>query len=225
MENVPQPARFDTIVALSIAVVSVVSAVLVGVATLSSEVASDAERSALIASINREKADVSAHTELFQDMRAFAEFRALDALARETDAEAAEAEQRGEIEAATRLRDEAQANRAAADSMSAYFASAYLLDENSFDEETFVADVLQFEQSVNDLDPTDDVSKAEVFLNRGALISASVAGMTVSLFLLILAQISKRKIRYVWYAAGMFVGVCGLIAVIGIEIARVLELL
>ncbi|MFQ5409163.1 MAG: hypothetical protein ACE5FI_12180, partial [Anaerolineales bacterium] len=138
---------------------------------------------------------------------------------------AAEAEQRGEIEAATRLRDEAQANRAAADSMSAYFASAYLLDENSFDEETFVADVLQFEQSVNDLDPTDDVSKAEVFLNRGALISASVAGMTVSLFLLILAQISKRKIRYVWYAAGMFVGVCGLIAVIGIEIARVLELL
>ena len=220
MTDTTQPARFDTVIALSIAAVSILEAIIVALAAFSSEAATDAQRSALIASINREKADVSAHTQLFQDMRAYTDFRLLAALANEIEADALDAEDRGEHEYAARLRDEAQVQRAAANSIKRYYAGAYVLEDETFDEQTFVQDEIQFDQLVNDHDPSDDIEQARLFLNRGSLLTTAVAGLAVALFFLILAQISRRKIRYVWFGLGAMISVCGLVALATFEILR-----
>ncbi len=220
MTNTTQPARFDTVIALSIAAVSIMEAIIVALAAFSSEAATDAQRSALIASINREKADVSAHTQLFHDLRAYTDYRLLVALSNEIEADAQDAEDRGENVYASQLRDEAQVHRAAANSINSYYAGAYVLEDETFDEQTFVQDEILFDQSLNDHDPSDDIEQARLFLNRGTLLTTAVAGLAVALFFFILAQISKRKIRYVWFGLGALISVCGLVSLTTFEVLR-----
>lgn len=202
MSNTTQPAKFDTVIALSIAAVSILEAIIVALAAFSSQAATDAQRSALIATINREKADVSAHTQLFQELRAYTDFRLLVALANEIEIDAQDAENRGEHEYAAQLRDEALVQWAAANTINRYYENVYVMEDETFDEQTFVQDAIQFDQLVNDHDPSDDIEQARLFLNRGSLLITAVVSLAVALFFLILAQISRRKIRYVWFGLG-----------------------
>jgi len=196
---------FETIIALTIAIVSLIAAFIGGWSALTESAASGAQISGVIATVNREKAKVTSHTWMFQDLRAYAEHQRLSTLAEITTADAVAAQEQGALEQAQSLRQQALAYRTGASAAGTFFAGEYVNPDGSFDEETYLEHQMRFEVRNRDVDPDDDYDEAVALFEEAFTLVIVIRGLAIAITLLILAHITKSKLRYSWFAGGLAV--------------------
>jgi len=197
--------HFETIIALTIAIVSLIGAFLGGWSALTESEASGAQFNGVIAAVNREKAQVTSHTWMFQDLRAYTKYQRLSTLADVTTADAVAAQGVGDVAQAQSLRQQALAYRTAANAAGTFFASEYVLPDSSFDEELYLEHQMRFEVRNRDVDPEDDYQEAVDLLEDSFVLVVVIRGLAVAITLMIIAHITHSKLRYAWFAGGVAV--------------------
>lgn len=197
--------RFETIIAITIAIVSLIAAYIGGWSALIESEATGARVSGVIATVNREKAKVTSSTWMFQDLRAYAEYQRLSTLAEVTTADAVAAQELGDAAGAQSLRQQALAYRTAANAAGTFFAEEYVNADGSFDEETYLEHQMRFEVRNRDVDPADDYQDAVELSEQAYSLVIVIRGLAISITLLIIAHITKSKMGLVWYGLGMIV--------------------
>ncbi len=205
----PAPAEkksaftFDTVVALTIACVALFGVYFTGFVRGVGGKGSGALTTALAATINREKANVTAHTWLFQDLRAHSAYRMLIALADATEADAAAAEASGQPTLAASLRDEAQNYRTNAEAETGFFSASYVLPDNTFDEKSFLDHQIRFESRNRIVNPAGLFKKAEFQFARRKELDYALLGIGATFLFLVFSERIKTRIRYTWYVVAL----------------------
>ncbi len=197
--------RFEIIIAITIAIVSLIAAYLGGWSALIESEATGARVSGVIATVNREKAKVTSSTWMFQDLRAYAEYQRLSTLAEVTTADAVAAQELGDVAGAQSLRQQALAYRTAANAAGTFFAQEYVNADGSFDEETYLEHQMRFEVRNRDVDPEDDYQDAVELSEQAYSLVIVIRGLAIAITLLIIAHITKSKLRYAWFVGGLAV--------------------
>lgn len=197
--------RFETIITLTIAVVSVVMAFIGGWSSLTDDEASGAMKSGISAAINREKASVISHTWMFQDIRAYTEHQRLNTLVEVTTADAEAARLQGDDQQARALGQQVLSYRTEARAFGTFFAEEYVLPDGSFDEEQYLQHQMRFEVRNLDVNPEDDFQEALVVYDHAFTMVIVIRGLAVSVTALILARITKGRLRFGFYWLGLLV--------------------
>ena len=197
--------RFETIIALTIAIVSLIAAYIGGWSALTEGAAGGAQFNGVIAAVNLEKAKVTSNTWMFQDLRAYAEYQRLSTLAEVTTADAVAAQEVGDYAVAQSMRQQALAYRTAANAAGTFFANEYVLEDGSFDEQQYLEHQMRFEVRNRDVDPDDDYEEAVMLYEEAFSLVIVVRGLAIAITLMIMAHITKSKLRYAWFAGGLAV--------------------
>jgi len=191
--------RLSDFIAIAIAVVSLITA---GVGFLAGSYAgqiSDAQESAVTAAVNRQQTSIIAHTWLYQDLRAYAEYQRLTALATTTETEAVSAQEFGDEVRANTLREQSQEYQTAAAAKATFFSPQYVLDDGSFDQKRFLADQLRFEsRNLNTTDPELSFQAAEEASARLSALNAATYGFALVAAFLVIASLNEKRLRFLW---------------------------
>ncbi len=142
---------------------------------------------------------------MFQDLRAYAEYQRLSTLAEVTTADAVAAQGLGDVAQAQSLSQQALAYRTAANAAGTFFAEEYVLPDGSFDEELYLEHQMRFEVRNRDVNPADDYIEAVTLLEESFALVIIIRGLAISITLMIIAHITKSKMRYAWFAGGLLV--------------------
>jgi hypothetical protein len=198
--------KLSDFIAIAIAVVSLITA---GVGFLSGSYAgqvSDAQESAVTAAVNRQQTSIIAHTWLYQDLRAYAEYQRLTALAVTTESEAESAQTLGNEVHANTLREQSQEYQTAAAAKSTFFSPQYVLDDGSFDQKRFLADQLRFEsRNMDTTDPELSFQAAEKASVRLGALNAATYGFALVAAFLVLASLNEKSLRLLWLGGAVLI--------------------
>lgn len=193
---------------ISIAIV-VVSLITAGVGFLSGSYAGqvgDAQDSAVTAAVNRQQTSIIAHTWLYQDLRAYAEYQRLTALASTTETEAVSAQTFGDEVRANTLREQSQEYQTAAAAKATFFSPQYVLDDGSFDRERFLADQLRFEsRNLDTTDPELSFQAAEKASVRLGALNAATYGFALVAAFLVIASLNEKRLRFLWLGGAILI--------------------
>lgn len=202
------PDKLSDFITVAIAVVSLIAA---GVGLLSGSYAgqvSDAQDNAVTAAVNRQQTSIIAHTWMYQDLRAYAEYQRLSALAATTAAEAESAQSLGDETRADTLREQAQEYNTAAAAKATFFSPQYVLDDGSFDQERFLADQLRFEsRNLDTSDPELSFQAAEKASLRLGVLNAATYGFALVAAFLVFASLSEKRLRFLWLGGAILIAV------------------
>lgn len=198
--------RLSDFIAIAIAVVSLITA---GVGFLSGSYAGqvgDAQENAVTAAVNRQQTSIIAHTWLYQDLRAYAEYQRLTALASTTETEAASAQTFGDEVRANTLREQSQEYQTAAAAKATFFSPQYVLDDGSFDRERFLADQLRFEsRNLDTTDPELSFQAAEKASVRLGTLNAATYGFALVAAFLVIASLNEKRLRFLWLGGAILI--------------------
>lgn len=198
--------RLSDFIAIAIAVVSLITA---GLGFLSGSYAgqfSEAQDNAVTAAINRQQTSIIAHTWLYQDLRAYAEYQRLSALSTTTETEAESAQTLGDEARANMLREQSQEYRTAAAAKATFFSPQYILDDGSFDQKRFLADQLHFEsRNLDTTDPELSFQAAEKASVRLSTLNAATYGFALAAAFLVIASLNKKRLRFLWLGGAVLI--------------------
>ena len=203
--------KLSDFIAIAIAVVSLITA---GVGFLSGSYAGrvgDAQDNAVTAAVNRQQTSIIAHTWLYQDLRAYAEYQRLSALAANTEAEAESAQTLGDEIRANTLREQAQEYHTAATAKATFFSPQYVLEDGSFDQKRFLADQLRFEsRNLDTSDPELSFQAAEKASVRLSVLNAATYGFALVAAFLVFASLNEKRLRFLWLGGAVLISVLDL---------------
>lgn len=198
--------RLSDFIAIAIAVVSLITAGLGFLSGSSAGQFSEAQDNAVTAAINRQQTSIIAHTWLYQDLRAYAEYRRLSALSTTTETEAESAQTLGDEARANMLREQSQEYRTAAAAKSTFFSPQYILDDGSFDQKRFLADQLRFEsRNLDTTDPELSFQAAEKASVRLSTLNAATYGFALAAAFLVIASLNKKRLRVLWLGGAVLI--------------------
>jgi len=195
----------ETIITIAIALISLTGAMLGVIHGSYARQINKTQRKALSATINREQVDVIAHTWMFQDLRAFAEYNRLNALATITEIDAQEAETRGDRAHAQELLNKVKEYQIAAAAKATFFSPQYVLPDGNFDEESFQNDQYRFGSRNLDVNPDKSFEKVEQLIRQASLLRTGIYVFSVVVACLIFAKVAKSKLRYLWVTLAILI--------------------
>ncbi len=220
MTSESKPDRFQAFVSVSIAVISILGAIMGAVASWSYSQASDALREGTVASINREKITIQAYSDMFFELRSLAEYKIQITLALETAREAEIAWENGDYARAVTLMDRAKGYYSASEASQIITPDSdkYQARDGIFDEELYIADSMYESSNISELDTKDedDLEIAENYFALTQTLIGSIIALSITLIFFTLAEIFESKIRYIWFILGIFAlgsSLCYLIAI------------
>ncbi|RMF31030.1 MAG: hypothetical protein D6759_10780 [Chloroflexi bacterium] len=203
MDPQGNPPRFQTLIAVLIAMVTVTGAIVAWrAATISSE-ADDAEREGLLSTIVRERVDATNRTWLYNDLRTFALYTEYQALADRLAQDAQAHREAGDEDEADRLAQEAERYRLLSDNLRRFLFEGYITSEGTYDANAFLARRWAEAAREADLEPQDDLALADTLRLRAQRLVGGTIFLAAALLLLTLAQISRSGLRYLFLAGGV----------------------
>ena len=203
MDPQSENPRFQTLIAVLIAMVTVTGAIVAWrAATIGSE-ADDAEREGLLSTIVRERVDATNRTWLYNDLRTFALYTEYQALADRLAQDAQDRREGGDDEEADRLEREAERYQALADNLRRFLFEGYITSEGTYDADAFLARRWAEAAREADLEPQDDLARADTLRFRAQQLVGGTIFLAAALLLLTLAQISRSGLRYLFLTGGL----------------------
>ncbi|MBI3741950.1 MAG: hypothetical protein HY257_09390 [Chloroflexi bacterium] len=196
---------FGTVITLTIAAIALFGVYFANFVGEVGGKASGALTDALAATVNREKAQVTSNTWLFQDLRAYTHQQILLALADAAQTDADAAESRKQSDTATILRDQAAGYRTEADAEGGFYSSSYVLADGTFDEKSFLEHQFRFESRNRNVNPAKEFEKAEFYFERRKSLDAPSLGLAFTLLFLVFAEMSKTRARYYWFGFSLLI--------------------
>ncbi len=203
MDPQSKSPRFQTLIAVLIAMVTVTGAIVAWrAATIGSE-ADDAEREGLLSTIVRERVDATNRTWLYNDLRTFALYTEYQALADRLAQDAQTYREAGDEDEADRLAREAERYRLLSDNLRRFLFEGYITSEGTYDADAFLARRWAEAARKADLEPQDDLALADTLRLRAQRLVGGTIFLASALLLLTLAQISRSGLRYLFLAGGV----------------------
>ncbi|HHH40701.1 MAG TPA: hypothetical protein ENK56_01690 [Chloroflexi bacterium] len=203
MDPQSKSPRFQTLIAVLIAMATVTGAIVAWrAATISSE-ANDAEREGLLSTIVRERVDATNRTWLYNDLRTFALYTEYQALADRLAQDAQTYREAGDEDEADRLAREAERYRLLSDNLRRFLFEGYITSEGTYDADAFLARRWAEAARKADLEPQDDLALADTLRLRAQRLVGGTIFLASALLLLTLAQISRSGLRYLFLAGGV----------------------
>lgn len=211
-DNPERGPGFRTIVAILIAVVSVLGAIAAWRSAVISITAADLNEDGMLELVQREQIRAQIEAQVDQDLRLFSRFRthvvAWDLLQKDADAQ-----RRRRPEVADALESQAQAELAQARALIPFFrASAPELRPDTHYDRAFALENLEtLNGSLRELDPEGAFADGEREFARTVNLVLVVALFVASLFFLTLAQFAREQIRGIFAGAGTVVAALALV--------------
>jgi hypothetical protein len=208
--------RFDTFLAICIAVATVVGAILAARSAVYNDAANDADQSGLSSAIDLALTQASVEAQRAQNLSAFLQFAQHRRLAELISAQMDQIDPSSELWAQLDRESSAEWNQAI---NSRYFFSADFYDKftNTFDQQAFVDRQLAEAASLKDLNPDPEFSQADQDRSTGAQLIGLIAVLAVALLCFAVANILESRLRYLVAALGVLIVVGSIAAAAAIE--------
>lgn len=203
--------RFRTVVAITIAVVSVLGAIAAWRAAVVSITAADLNEDGMLELVQREQIRTQMESLVDEDVRLFAEYR-IHVVAWDLLGKDARAQRRKNPEVADALEAQAQGELARARALIPFFrASAPVLSADAtYDRDFALSNLEALNSDFRELDPDASFARGEREYRRTVNLVLVVALFVSSLFFLTIAQFARRQIRGIFAGAGAGVAVLAL---------------
>jgi hypothetical protein len=195
--------RFQIIVAVLIAVVSVASAGVIWRASLAGSSASSADRQGLIATVKYEAAYAQTVSTLYEEARyasQHARYQARVDMLEALDDDAAHSEAEWVKQIVVNL---GSFTLLATD-------PTYRTADGGLDLDARLGDLRAADADLRDLDPQQDFAAADRYYSESQLLVSAVIVFAVALFFLTLAEITRHRVRVALAVAGVVVFLIGL---------------
>jgi ABC-type glycerol-3-phosphate transport system substrate-binding protein len=191
--------RFKSLIAILIAVITVLGASAACFSSVAVSNANDADFAGLDASLRAEKADIINHVTAMEHYRAYTEYvryNKLGFLLFEEGGNSSEA-------------------WGLADGLSfSFFNTRYLNPDGTYDLERELQEAFAQDAQLEDLNALPYFTESDALRNRSSFLSANMIVFAVSFWFLTLAQAAEKKIKYVWLALGVLLGIAGIIGLL-----------
>jgi hypothetical protein len=201
--------RFDVIVTILIALVTVFGATIAWRASLAEGTAGDAEQQGLLQTLALEEG-LSAHeTGLYTHLHYFVRFKEHTELARRLRDDEAAARARGETALADDLAREAELHADLAVNLEDFFDVSYVRLDGTYDEARYLADLKRSDGRINGLAPEEAFAEADTYHQKAKQLIGLISLLTGALFFYTLSQITEHRIKYALMVLGSlaFLGV------------------
>ncbi len=200
-----QSDRFDVVVTILIALVTVFGAVIAWRASLASTAAGDAEQQGLLDTLALEESLAAHETRFYTDMQYFVRYQRHQGLARRLRRDETAARARGETALADDLAQEAELYEELAATQTDFFDVSYVGPDGSFNEARYLADLRLNDEKFNSLAPEAVFAEADAYRAQAKRLVGLISLLTVALFFYTLSQITERRVKYPLAALGTFV--------------------
>jgi|GEM_PF-3138728 hypothetical protein len=208
--------RFETFLAICIAVATVVGAILAARAAVYNDAANDADQAGLSSAIDLALTQSSVEAQRAQNLSAFLQFAQHRRLAELISAQMDQIDSSSELWAQLDRESSAEWNQAI---NSRYFFSADFYDKfsNTFDQQAFVDRQLAEAASLKDLNPDPEFSQADDNRTTAAQLIGLIAVLAVALLCFAIANILESRVRYLVAGLGVLIIVGSIAAAVAIE--------
>lgn len=204
-----QEEKFKSFVATLVAVVTVLGATTACLASVAVSTAGDMDFSGLDASIRAQKAEIINYVNAYEHYRAFTIYKRYDEfgyLIYDPNAdEQAAIKNRA-------LQDEAWG---VASGLSAvFFNPRYINSDGQYDLERELQEEWAFDAQTEDLNAAPYFEQSDAERRRSAFLTANMITFAVSFWFLTVAQVTNKKIKYVWAGLGIVFALAGIAGII-----------
>src|SRR5512139_1188300 len=212
--------RFEALLAICIAVATVVGAILAARAAVYNDSANDADQAGLSSAIDLALTQASVEAQRAQNLSAFLQFAQHRRLAELISAQMDQIDSNSETWAQLDRESSAEWNKAI---NSRYFFDANFYDKfsNTFDQQAFVDSQLAEAASLKDLHPDPKFSQADDKRATAAQLIGLIAVLAAALLCFAIANILEHRLRYVLAGLGVLIIVGSIAAAVAIESGKV----
>jgi hypothetical protein len=207
-----QNERFKSTMAVIVAIVTVLGAMAACMATVASSNAGDGDFTGLETAIRAQKAESINHIYAYQHYRAFSDYSRyleLGNLMYDPNADEKTSIANGTIQR--------EVWGIASGISSIFFEPRYISPDGTYDIQRELDEALAEDSQNADLNPAPYFEESDHQRRRSSSLTADMIVFAVSFWFLTLAQVTDRKIKYVWAVLGIMLGIAG---ILGMLIAR-----
>lgn len=199
--------KFKSFVAVLVAVVTVLGATTACLASVAVSTAGDMDFSGLDASIRAQKADIINTIKAYEHYRAFTTYTRYDELGYALHDP--DSDEQSSIRNRA-LQDEAWG---VAVGLTNFFISRYINSDGQYDLERELQEEWAHDAQTEDLNATPYFLKSDAERNRSAFLMGNMITFAISFWFLTVAQVTDKKIKYLWAGLGVFFGLLGILGI------------
>lgn len=188
--------RFKSFVAVLVAVVTVLGATTACLAAGAVSTAGDMDFAGLDASIRAQKADIINNIKAYEHYRAFTTYKRYDQLGYLLSGD-----------------QQAEAWGVAA-GLTSFFTSRYINSEGQYDLERELQEEWASDAQSEDLNATPYFERSDKERSRSAFLTANMIMFAVSFWFFTVAQVTNKKIKYVWAGLGVLFSLAGIAGIV-----------
>lgn len=216
MSEAKSSNRFETFLAICIAVATVLGAILAARAAVYNDAASDADQAGLSSAIDLALTQSAVEAQRAQNLSAFLQFAQHRRLAELISGQMDQIDAGSELWAQLDRESSAEWNKAI---NSRYFFASDFYDKfsNTFDQQAFVDRQLAEAASLKDLNPDPEFSQADDDRGTAAQLIGLIAVLAVALLCFAVANILEHRLRYAVAALGVLIIAGSIVAAAAIE--------
>lgn len=201
--------NFKSYVAVMVAIVTVLGATTACLASVAVSTAGDMDFAGLDSSIRAQKADIINYVTAYEHYRAFTTYTRYDELGYLLYDENA-------TEEVAEIYNEEQAEvwGMASGITALFFSPRYINSEGQYELERELQEEWAKDAQNEDLNATPYFVKSDAERKKSAFLSANMIVFAVSFWFLTIAQVTDKKIKYVWAGLGILFGLAGITLII-----------
>lgn len=200
--------KFKSFVAVLVAVVTVLGATTACLASVAVSNAGDMDFSGLDASIRAQKADIINTIKAYEHYRAFTTYKRYDELGYLLYDPNADEQ--------TALRNRALQDEAwgVASGLTSFFIARYINSDGQYDLERELQEEWAYDAQTQDLNAVPYFVQSDAERNRSSFLTANMITFAVSFWFLTVAQITEKKIKYLWAGLGILFALAGIAGIL-----------
>ncbi len=201
--------NFKSMIAVCIAVVTVLGATAACLASVAVSSAGDADFAGLDASIRAQKAEIVNYSNAYQHYRAFTTYLRYNELGYLLYDPTADTE--------TGIRNGAIQREVwgiASGISSVFFSPRYINPDGQYDLERELQEAYADDAQTADLDFTPYFEESDRYRSQSSFLTATMIVLAVSFWFFTLAQAAEKQIKYLWAALGVLTGLMGLAGIL-----------
>lgn len=184
--------NFKSYMAVIVAVVTVLGATTACLASGAVSTAGDMDFAGLDASIRAQKADIINTIKAYEHYRAFTTYKRYDELGYLLSGD---------------QQDEAWGVAAG---LTSFFVSRYINSDGQYELERELQEEWASDAQTEDLNAAPYFERSDAERSRSAFLSANMITFAISFWFLTVAQVTNKKIKYVWAGLGILFGLAGI---------------
>lgn len=200
---------FKTMIAVCIAVVTVLGAMAACLSSVAVSSAGDADFAGLDASIRAQKAEIVNYANAYQHYRAFTSYvryNELGNLMYDPTADPGTSLLNGAVQR--------EVWGVAGGISSLFFSPRYINSEGQYDLERELQEAFADDAQTSDLDFEPYFAESDRFRRQSSFLSATMIVFAVSFWFFTLAQATEKKVKYAWMILGILAGLSGIAGII-----------